>query len=536
MSGRTTILCATIAALACAPIAALLAPAAEGAAASHAGAVPGAPRSGGTLQVAMPSDVTTLDPLQITGGIDEMVTIGTIYDTLMRFSATTSAPVPDLATSVVPNKDDTVWTVHLRRGVSFQDGTPFNAAAVKFNVEREMTPSDPSIIVLQPVKSISVVNGYTLRFSLTHPWGTFPYSLAYPPYAMASPTAITRYGASYGGHPVGTGPYELESRIPGSSVTLRRFARWWGRKGAGEGGYLDKIVFHVIPSTDALYQALRSGRVGLAVDSSPGDIAAGRSHGLQFVRCPSGVAGDQLVGINLAHPAPGLDSVLVRRALAEAVDRAAIARLTSNGEGAPFVNPFAGSIWQNDVKFPSYDLAKAKALMHRYEAGGHHQKVRFELDVIGARGRRVGNALREMWSRIGVTTTVREVAVSTQIADLVQGRFQAIAFSAAVQPSPDFVFYTFTSATSPLNLSKYTPAPVSAALDRAVDARTVAEQAKELAVVTRYLADQVPWIYLSTTLQGFLYNPKKVEGTALQSDMLAAACTPNLGEQVYAPR
>lgn len=485
------------------------------------------PRVGGTLRVGLPSDIDSFDPVHVTGGVDEVVEMWTIYDTLMKFDDPRKAPVPDLATSVVPNKNDTVWTVNLRHGVKFQDGTPFNAAAVKFNVTREMDPADASIIVVQPIKSMTVVNQYTIKFTLKYPWLNFPYALTFPPFLMASPTAVGKYGADYASHPVGTGPYELASRTPGSQIVLKKFAGWWGSHGTFPAGYVNSIHYQVIPNSTSMYDSLQSGALDIALDATPGDIKQGKSHGLQFTECP--VAGQNLINFNLKGDPTGVGNSLVRRAMSYAVDRRALNQLVNGGITPLFTNPFDGSVWANNVKFPStYNLTRANALIQQYQTKyGHNQPVSFQLDVIGSGGVTLGDALQQMWAKIGVNVTVREVDVPTQIGDLIQGKFQAMDFSSSIWPNPDFVFYAFTLSTSPLNLSKTSPPAVDAALNSARTALTLPKQVAGYRTVTTWLAGTTPWIYLVQSLNGYMYS-SKVAGPALSPNAIQSTCTPQV--------
>lgn len=484
------------------------------------------PRIGGTLHVGIPSDVDSLDPLHVTGGIDEVVAMWTIYDTLMKFNDPRKAPVPDLATSLVPNKTDTVWTVHLRHGVRFQDGTPFNAAAVKFNVQREMNPADASIIVVQPIKSMDIVDQYTIKFNLKFPWLNFPYAVTFPPFLMASPTAVKKYGANYANHPAGTGPYEFVSRRPGSEIVLKRFSGWWG-KGIYPAGYLNSIRYQVIPNATSMYDSLQSGALDIALDATPNDIKEGKSHGLHFSECP--VAGQTLINFNLKSAPAGVDNALVRRAMSYAVDRKALNQLVNGGITPLFNNPFDGSPWANTVKFPAtYNLAMAKTLMQQYQTQvGHNQPATVGIDVIGADGVTLGDALQQMWAKIGVNTTVRQVDFPTQIGDLLGGKFQAMQFSSSIWPNPDFVFYAFTLSSSPLNLSKTSPPQVDAGLNSARTALTLAKQTAGYKTVTQWLAGSAPWIYLLETLNGYMYG-SNVAGPALSPNAMQTTCTPEV--------
>src|SRR5438132_2568369 len=154
------------------------------------------PVKGGTLTIALGSDIDSFDPIRTTGKFDELMSSILIGQNLMQFTKSGEPPTALLATSIEHSSDLKSWTLHLRKDVTFSDETPFNAQAVKFNLDREMDPANAiaAASIVAPIASVNVVDDSTVRFDMKFPWGAFPYALSFPPFIIHSPTAIQKWG------------------------------------------------------------------------------------------------------------------------------------------------------------------------------------------------------------------------------------------------------------------------------------------------------------------------------------------------------
>jgi ABC-type transport system substrate-binding protein len=458
------------------------------------------PVKGGTLTVAFGSDVNSFDPIKTTGPYDELMNGVLIGQKLMAFTTSGKPPTALLATSLDASSDLKSWTVHLRKGVTFQDGTPFNAQAVKFNLDREMDPANAisAASIVAPIASVNVVDDSTVRFDLKSPWGTFPYALSFPPFIIHSPTAIQKWGKDYSQHPSGTGPYTLASYTPGSEIVLERNQKYWGTA-----PYLDKIDFKIISNATTAYQSLIAGNIDLDMVPQPKDIVAAKSNSkLAVVQVPSREVPASIIALNVNKPP--LNDAGVRQALSYAVDRQALITGLGNGLGSPSQGPFAGSTWDNHIQYPGYDLSKAQQLIKDYQQRSGNSNVSFTLDAIGADQGAV--ALQGMWQKIGVTVTIRTMDVPTTLKTLFQGQYEAKRFSSSIYPHPDFVFYAFVTSNSPLNLAKWNNPDVDAAMNAARTTTNVSTQTTQYGIVDKWMAEQVPWIWLDNPFQGWIYS------------------------------
>ncbi|MBO0684669.1 MAG: hypothetical protein J2P45_16055, partial [Candidatus Dormibacteraeota bacterium] len=173
----------------------------------------GPPPHNNTLIYAAPGEPDSLDPGAGISGFDQYYT-KSIYDTLIRTDPKTMNPtVPDLATSwEFMGADKLTFRLHLRQNVQFQDGTPFNADAVKANFAHYT--ADGLYRDLAPVQSVTVVDDHTVDLNLSTPYAQLPAILAFRAGMMASPTALQQEGKDYGQHPVGAGPFSFKSWTP----------------------------------------------------------------------------------------------------------------------------------------------------------------------------------------------------------------------------------------------------------------------------------------------------------------------------------
>ena len=223
--------------------------------------VPGAARSAEAqfpdpLVVAQGVDMQTGDPHRTT--LTHAVNVlANIYDTLIgRDASLALRPGLAIAWRAV---DATTWEFKLRQGVKFHNGEPFNAQAVKFSFERMLDPKTkwPGAGALQPIKSVTVVDDSTVRFTTERPWPLMPRYLGY--YGMIVPPALAQSGEeALIRQPVGTGPYKFVRWVKDDRVELEANADYWGGKPR-----INRVTFRAIPSESSRLAELLAGSVHL---------------------------------------------------------------------------------------------------------------------------------------------------------------------------------------------------------------------------------------------------------------------------------
>ncbi|WP_019586741.1 ABC transporter substrate-binding protein [Deinococcus apachensis] len=331
----------------------------------------------GTLVYGAPGEPVNLNP----GNASDSPSLQgqvQIYDRLVHFKPGTATPVPGLATAWKSNANATQWTFTLRQNVKFHDGTPFNADAVIFNVNRWWDPKNPyryggtfeiwgelmggykgqsgSLL-----KSISKVNANSVRFTLSRGVTAFPDLLGTDYFGIASPTAVKKLGAKYGtpaSGAVGTGPFRYVSWRTGDRLVLKPSPNYWGTRST-----LDQMIFRFIKDPSQRLNELRAGTVDFTSNLDPQVAKSIKADpNLRLVLPPAFNVG--LLNMNVRNKA--LSNTKVREAIRFAVNRPAIVDAfwgdlgaTDNSLLPPALN------WANskDVPKVTYNPAVAKRLL-----------------------------------------------------------------------------------------------------------------------------------------------------------------------------
>ena len=365
-----------------------------------------------------------IDPFDETGLIDSFLT-----DSLVCRDPKTMEIKPWLATDWEVSEDGLTWTFHLRKDVKFHDGTPFNAEAVKYNIERILAPETMSVEAaarLGPVKSVEVVDEYTVAITHERPYAPFLDSFSRLMEPMWSPTALEKYGyEEFPEHLVGTGPFIFKENVPKDHVTVVRNPDYnWAPACVDHTGpaYLDSFTFKWVTEEAVRGEIVKTGEVHIAelppqyVSDYEGDpnyelvIGYQPGSGLQWV-------------MNTAK-AP-LDDISVRQAILHAVDRESINQMLYAGRYlvsyGPVI-PVTMCYWEGAETTYPYDLDAANELLE--EAGwkmnpatGIREKDGQPLEVrwTAIHHGEIGEALAAQLKEIGIDLKVEVVAGPVQI-------------------------------------------------------------------------------------------------------------------------
>jgi ABC-type transport system substrate-binding protein len=234
---------------------------------------PSSARAEFDLNVVQGSDVDTLDPA-VSRSVPSQIVFSNIFNTLVKWKdPSLSEIVPDLAESWSGSEDGRTWTFKLRKGVNFSDGTPFNAEAVKFNLDRIVSPElgSPNRSQLGDIVEVKVVDPATVEIITKNPAPTLIEKLTQSFASMNSPTAVEKDGKSYSHNPVGTGPYILSEWMPGERVVLKRNPNYFGMAGKP-----DTITFRAVPEGSARVIELQTGNADIALNIEPKPLTRSR--------------------------------------------------------------------------------------------------------------------------------------------------------------------------------------------------------------------------------------------------------------------
>jgi peptide/nickel transport system substrate-binding protein len=324
--------------------------------------------------------------------------------------------IPALAESWDVSPDGKTYTFHLRKGVTFHDGTPWNAIAAKFNLDR-MTDEKFEYYqkaakglmrwVWADLESYRVVDEYTFEIKLKNRVSDFIRRLASGGSGaprMVSPTAAKNFGTDgIETHPVGTGPYKYSGRIVGESVRLERNDDYWDRDRRGK---TKSLIFRGLPELASRESELLAGEVDIIATPSPYSIPYLERSGMKIVSSP--VPTLYLIWVN--HADPILKNPKVREALCMAMDRPNFVKSHRRGYARPAygILNFGGPGYNPDYRDCTYDPAKAKALLAE---AGYPNGFSTRLLASTSGGGAVGRIEDATWfqrdfARIGVTITI----------------------------------------------------------------------------------------------------------------------------------
>ena len=315
-----------------------------------------APVAGGTLTFAAGADPDSLDPQNTQSNPGEQVN-RMMYENLVRFNAKMQIE-PALAESWTQSADGLVWTFKLRQGVRFHDGTPLDAKAVKYFVDRVLSDEKPFKASLYTpfVQGAQVVDDHTVRVTLKQPFAAFLFRLAHSAGGIVSPAAHQKWGKDLTLHPVGTGPFKFVEWVKSDRVVLERNDAYWGGR-----PLLDRVVVKTVREDSARVLMLEAGDADLILNIPPEDIPRLRKDP-RFAIDSIATARALYVVINVKKKP--FDDVRVRQALNLAVNREAIVKSLFQGN-AEAISGIVAPLQNGYAKLPGYafDPKKAKELL-----------------------------------------------------------------------------------------------------------------------------------------------------------------------------
>jgi peptide/nickel transport system substrate-binding protein len=406
----------------------------------------GQPVTGGTVTWGEFSSPAGLDPIIMTGsGSTGLNETEAVFDTLLHFDQPTGKYNPGTALSAEPNADATVWTVKLRPNVKFSDGTPYDADAVVFGIQRHRSgqPGAPpcATIIACPKNSVSsafpatyisdvkTVDPLTVQITLKQSWQGFRAALASEIGLVPSPTALKKdctdpnapvAQCSFNLSPVGAGPFMVTSFKPGESIIMVRNPNYWNGP-----AYLDGLQYVNLldGGGDKTLGALQSDQLQAAFLRDPATVAKG--HDAKVPGFSNFSYGGAIIQMNLANPAASTSKALVRKIVAEGVDPNVVNARAYQGKGHASSQLLPPEFkWYPNVPGPRYDPTDAAKLVTQAKAEGWDGKLRV-LSNNSPTGVNVSLAVQAMLQALpGVTVTVdngRDIQGATAL--LVQKNF-----------------------------------------------------------------------------------------------------------------
>ena len=484
----------------------------SGVAGAATGVGKGKPKMGGTLTVGLLSDVPNYHIFNGSSGkldASGFCVANAMYDPLFVTSHDGKSWLPMLALSAKSSSNYTVWTIALRHGVQFHDGTNFDASVVVANYNAAAANPTVGQAIMPIIASVKEINSYTVEYTTVVPFARFPVMLSEQQIAyMAAPSAL---GNTYAGKPIGTGPFKFKSWNVGVESQFTKNAKYWRKDGAGRRlPYLDAINFKTIVDPQSRNEALQSGSVDMILQENGAQITqlkkmsgvstvssstepidppincliVNTTGTLNQIACWAGeipgVPGalsyiekgeavptmvqdaDWLGTLGAVNPStlqwdtslkPVMNNLSIRQACAMAINRNTYFKVIDGGVGAVADGLYRkSSPFYTSPNYPAYNPTKAKALVDAYKSQNSLSSVGFVIDYLqgNSSAAQAFQFFQSQLTAIGVTVTGRPLVQSALIANVIAGEYDCATWNqfGGVDPSLNYVWFLSLSATA----------------------------------------------------------------------------------------
>ena len=397
------------------------------AASAEASAGAGAPKQGGSITVAIEGEPASMDPAFDYDFVSGLA-VDSVTEPLIKFCENDQKLCPNLAESWTVSPDGLTYTLKIRQGVKFHDGSTMTVDDVVFSLDRIRDPQLGSYVgwMLAKVKDVTAPDAGTVVITLSEPDALFEYALAATAAHVVSKKFVEASGDKYGKPEVGsigTGPFKFVEWKSGDHQTLARFDDYWDK--ANGGPYLDQITIKIIPEPTTRVAGLQTGEIDFIINNIPSDqyatVKAIKDVDLTFTDSYYG----EWITFNMKKPP--FDNVKIRQALNYAFDKKAVRELFYGADADPtkatLVNPslwtFAKDAWQAAWdQLPAYDvdLAKAKQLLDESGVADklNGTEIAYYESTPSIKG--AAEAFIDSMSKIGITIKARKVTYQENVA------------------------------------------------------------------------------------------------------------------------
>ncbi|PJE30863.1 peptide/nickel transport system substrate-binding protein [Pseudooceanicola antarcticus] len=484
----------------------------------------GAQTPPGVLIVGQIAEPKALDPAAVTA-VNDFRILMNVYDGLVRYKSGTLEVEPALAESWEISEDGTTYTFKLREGVSFHDGSAFDAEAVKFNFDRMLkedhpyhdTGPFPLAFFFSSVEEVTVVDPLTVEFQLNAPYAPFLSNLAYPTGLIVSPSAVEEYGADYDRHPSGTGPFTFAEWESNTHVILNANADYWD--GAPE---LETVVFRPITDANTRTAEMLAGGIDLMVEVPP--VALSEFEGDDFTVVEQ--AGPHVWFLILNAKEGPFAEKAVRQAANYAVNKTALVENVLEGTADVAAGPtppaFAWAYNESLEPYP-YDPEKAKELLA--EAGMEAPEVTFYVTE-GGSGMldpvAMGTAIQADLEAVGFDVTIETYEWNTFLGEVnpgLEGKAD-MAEMAWMTNDPDTLPYLALRTDAwpdkgGFNSGYYSNPEVDELLEKARVSTSQEERASLYQEMQAIVQEDAPWVFVANWKQNAVTS-SAVEDFALE--------------------
>ena len=484
---------------------------------------------GGTLIVGLEAEQNNWLPGVGNFGDPGTAAARAVYDSIAAHGED-GVTYPYLAESIEPNDDLTEWTVTLRPGIEFHDGTALTAEVMKtiFDDYLDVEGAVGLPALISQVEEVRVDDELTYTYVLASGIAPFPDALVGPmgwPFSVEACEAAGGREGDCGERMVGTGPFTFVSWTRDSELRLERNDNYWRVDADGNQlPYLDELIFRPIPDEDARLNAVAAGTTQMGQTL--------RQSSVRTARDLSGVTSYEAIGNNgggsiFNTSRPPVDDVRVRRALAHAVvQEDLVAVLGGAGITPPQTQFFSpDSPWFSTVvedAWPDYDPDLATEYLDDYINDPERSDGRSVGDPVAVEFNcppdptliEISQAYQAFWNEIGVEVTLNQVEQAAHISNAVAGEYMINCWRAGANEDPYITLNSAFGAGVPTNFTNYSSATIDANLDILRTSTDFDERYAAVEDIMLELADQVPQIWTGGTATALFVvdNVRNVDG------------------------
>lgn len=444
-------------------------------------------QQGGTLTVALDSDVIGIDPHGASAGVDRNV-----YTSVFNALVTTDENldiVPELAESW-ETPDDRTYVFKLREGVEFHDGTAFNAEAVKWNFDWILNPDNasPRRPELSDIEEVTAIDDYTVEIKLTQPFAPFLATITDRAGYMVSPAAREQYGEDFTRNPVGTGPFKFVEHVRDDHITFERFEDYW------EEGLplLDRIVYRPIPDATAALTNIKTGTVDFIYRVDPKDVQdIEATMGISYLEGPS--VGYQGLWINTANGP--LANKSLREAVTHALNREVLLSVAYRGVGQIANGPVPPTSWAYDpeVPVPQYDPELAR---QKLAEGGQPNGFQMVLKVANnPLGQLVSQLVQAQLAEVGIQVQVQTLEFGALLQAGERNDFDVLSLGWSGRVDPDGNIEPIFHTQGAFNYGRYENPEVDRLIEEGRQATDRAERTRIYQQLTEIINDDVAYVF-----------------------------------------
>ncbi len=384
----------------------------------------GEPVQGGEVVIGYETDVSNYDPIKGNSGGDH-VSLWPVFDTLIKFTPELEEEA-GLAESW-EFEDDTTLILTLREGLTFHDGTPVDAEAVKFNLER-VNSEDSNVSDLQSIESVEATDEITVTIKLSKPDSSIVLALSDRGGMMVSPTAIKEAGEDFSQNPVGAGPFKMVKHVPNGEIVLEAFEDYW-QEGQP---HLDRMIIKIMQDENTRINALKSGEIDFADNIKPGNVQSLENDANIVLKERTSVQ-SRIIFLNTAMEPT--DNKAVRQAMMYGVDRENIIQAINFGSGEPAYQPFPLEYWAADENMKiEHDPEKAKKILQDARLDDvtitlNHYSTAYE--------QRLAEAIKSQLGEIGINVNLKAMELTAAVSNYFDEKeSQALLASWTGRPDP----------------------------------------------------------------------------------------------------